>query len=97
MTDHRQLRSVSGQPPLTGRLEPWLAELLSDARTCADLLERFGSPLNVIDPEPLTRNAAELVATGTERGVEVRVRFARKANKLRSLRDTAWTSPAWPN
>ena len=90
MTDHRQLRSaVTGQPPLTGRLEPWLAQLLSHARTCADLLERFGSPLNVIDPEPLTRNAAELVATGTERGVEVRVRFARKANKALALVEAA--------
>ena len=90
MTDHRQLRSaVTGQPPLTGRLEPWLAELLTDAPACADLLERFGSPLNVIDPEPLARNAAELVATGTERGVEVRVRFARKANKAFALVEAA--------
>lgn len=90
MTDHRQLRSaVTGRPPLTGRLEPWLAELLTDPSACADLLERFGSPLNVIDPEPLARNAADLVTTGTERGVEVRVRFARKANKALALVEAA--------
>jgi len=77
VTDHRQLRSaVAGQPPLTGRLEPWLAELLTDASACDDLLERFGSPVNVINPEPMVRNAGELVAAGAERGVEVRLRFA---------------------
>jgi diaminopimelate decarboxylase len=90
VTDHQQLRSAAaGQPPLTGRLEPWLAELLADPATCAGLLERFGSPVNVIDPAPLVRNAAELVAAGAARGVEVRVRFARKANKALALVDAA--------
>ena len=87
---HQRLRSaVTGQPPLTGRLEPWLADVLADPTACADLLERFGSPVNLIDPAPLARNAAELVRAGAERGVEVRVRFARKANKALALVDAA--------
>ena len=86
MSDHARLRSaVAGSPPLTGRIEPWLADLLADAPACSALLEEHGSPVNVIEPALLARNAAELVEAGASRGVEVRVRFARKANKALAL------------
>lgn len=74
-------RGVRGEPPLTGRLEPWMEELLSDPDGCAALLDEHDSPVNVLDPGPLTRNAAELVDAGAAAGVEVGVHFARKANK----------------
>ena len=77
--------AVHGAPPLTGRREPWMDELLGDPETVTGLLDQFGSPVNVLDPSPLGRNAAELVAAGRESGVETRVFFARKANKTHAL------------
>jgi diaminopimelate decarboxylase len=59
--------------------------LLGDPVACNSLIDRFGSPVNVIDAAPLSRNAAELVLAGERLGVEVRVFFARKANKALSL------------
>lgn len=70
-----------GQPPLTARLEPWMTELLADPQQCAALMEQYASPVNVVFPAVLPRNAAELVDAGVSRGVDVRVFFARKANK----------------
>lgn len=70
-----------GEPPLTARLEPWMTELLADPAQCQDLVEHFGSPLNVHDFAPLSRNAAELTAAADEAGVDLRIFVARKANK----------------
>lgn len=86
----RRLRSgVRGEPALSGRFEPWQVELLADAQCCVRLVEQHGSPVNVINPAPLVRNAAELVAAGADREVEVRVHFARKANKSLGLVEQA--------
>lgn len=80
------LRSgVHGAPPLTGRIEPWMARLVSDPSTVEDLIHRFGSPVNVIEPSSLGSSASELVAAGRDRDVEVRVFFARKANKTHAM------------
>ena len=48
-----------------------------------------GSPLNVIDPAPVGRNAAELQRVADGLGVELRIFFARKANKALALVDEA--------
>lgn len=86
MTPDEPLRAgVHGRPPLPGRLEGWMRDLLADPDACAALLDDFGSPVNVIDPAPLARNAAELVDAGARHGVEVGVFFARKANKALAL------------
>ena len=85
MSDLRD--GVAGAPPLAGRLEPWMADLLSDQGTCSALLSEFGSPVNVIDPAPLRRNAEELVTAGARQQVPVELRFARKANKALALVD----------
>ncbi len=78
---------VHGTPPLTARLEPWMTDLFADPDACADLLEQNGSPVNVLDPAPALRNASELVAAGEEAGIDVRVFFARKANKALAFVD----------
>ena len=44
---------------------------------------------NLIDPEPLGRNAAELTEAAAARGVPLRLFFARKANKALALVDEA--------
>lgn len=73
---------VHGIPPLTGRVEPWMRE--PDARA---LLNTFASPVNVLNAGPMTRNIDELVAAGDEAGVDVRIYFARKANKALTFVD----------
>ncbi len=78
-----------GVSPLTGRLEPWQQELCAQPARLAAWLKRFGSPLNVIDPSPLRRNADELGAAAQAAGVDVRIFFARKANKTLALVDEA--------
>nr|VDG63796.1 Diaminopimelate decarboxylase [Streptococcus thermophilus] len=72
---------VHGVPPMTARIEPWAEELTSDYNGCRNLLEEFSSPVNVLNPEPMLANVDELVSAGASMGVEVKVFFARKANK----------------
>ena len=74
-----------GQPPLTGRTEPWMEDLLADPGTCAALLAEHGSPLNLLDFGPLRANIDELTQAGAALGVDVEVFVARKANKALSL------------
>lgn len=77
--------AVHGLPKLTGRREPWMDDLLGDPRVVTELLDRFGSPVNVVEPSALGRNAAELVGAGRDMGVRIRVFYARKANKTHAL------------
>ncbi|HEY5196637.1 MAG TPA: hypothetical protein VIJ51_06375 [Solirubrobacteraceae bacterium] len=74
---------------LTGRLEPWMLEHCREADRLAGWIERHGSPLNVIDPSPMARNAAELAAAAAAAGVELAIFFARKANKALAFVDEA--------
>lgn len=81
--------ACEGVVPLTGRLEPWMAELAQNPDELDRLLAEHGSPINVLDPRPMARNAAELSAAARERGVANRVYFARKANKALCFVDRA--------
>ena len=74
---------------LPARLEPWQEELCAQPALLAEWLETYGSPLNVIDPAPLARNAAELQGVANDLGVDFRIFFARKANKALALVDEA--------
>src|SRR6185312_11332480 len=71
-----------GVVPLPSRLEPWQVELCARPDQLAGWIERYGSPLNVLDPAPLVRNAGELRAAATLAGVDLKVFFARKALAL---------------
>jgi diaminopimelate decarboxylase len=74
---------------LPARLEPWQEALCDQPAVLAAWLERHGSPLNVIDPAPLARNAGELQRVASGLGVDLKIFFARKANKALSLVDEA--------
>ncbi|MDX6619177.1 MAG: diaminopimelate decarboxylase [Gaiellales bacterium] len=78
-----------GIVPLPARLEPWQVALCAQPAVLAGLLERHGSPLNVIAPAPLARNVAELQQAADNAGVDMRIFFARKANKALALVDEA--------
>lgn len=83
------MADMHGIAPITARLEPWMEEVLADHAAASDLLERHGSPVNLIDPGRLPDHAAELVDAAAGEGVELRVFFARKANKALALVDAA--------
>lgn len=86
MNHETALRSAChGDPPLSARLEPWMRELLADPAACTELLEEFGSPLNVHDFTALPRNARDLTSVAEAQGVDLRIFVARKANKTLGL------------
>ena len=87
MTELRE--GCQGIVPLPGRLMEWQRQLMSDPQTLESLMNTHRSPINFIDPSPLAGHAAELVEAGQRVGVEVRVFFARKANKALALVDAA--------
>ncbi|STB94362.1 decarboxylase [Corynebacterium amycolatum] len=72
---------VHGAPPLTARTEKWAADLVARPDACQDLLDTYASPVNVLEPGPMESNIDELVEAGKRCGVEVKMFFARKANK----------------
>jgi diaminopimelate decarboxylase len=78
-----------GVVPLPARLEPWQIELCSRPERLAEWIERYGSPLNVLDPAHLVGNAGELRDAATLAGVDLKVFFARKANKALAFVDEA--------
>ena len=88
--DAAALRSgCAGIVPLPARLEPWQLELCARSEPLAGWIAEHGSPLNVIDPAPLARNAGELERAAARAGVALEIFFARKANKALALVDEA--------
>ena len=81
--------ACQGVVALTGRLEAWQRELVGDPGRLARWLDRYGSPLNVLEPALLARNAGELTAAATATGTDLRIFFARKANKALAFVDEA--------
>ncbi|WP_237607347.1 Y4yA family PLP-dependent enzyme [Roseimaritima sediminicola] len=89
--------ACQGTPPLDARLEPWMQQLLlargenpsqvdspADAAalpTVSHLLDRWGSPVNVLRTEPFVRNIEALRDVARDRHLDFQVFFARKANK----------------
>lgn len=66
-----------------------MADELADPDRLSSLLDEYGSPLNLIAPEAMARNASELASAAAERDVAHRLFFARKANKALALVDRA--------
>jgi diaminopimelate decarboxylase len=78
-----------GVPPLDGRVEPWHEVLAGGPDTLSELIATHGSPLNLLSCAPMRGNAMELTAPAQERSVDVRLYFARKANKALCFVDQA--------
>ena len=78
-----------GVSPLPARLETRQRELIESPALLEELVERHGSPLNLIDPGPMARNLAELDERAAHHGLDFRAYFARKANKSLALVDRA--------
>lgn len=78
-----------GMVPLSARLEPWQESVCGRSAVLEGLIELHGSPLNLIDPSPMARNAEALSSAAAAAGVDLRIYFARKANKALGLVDEA--------
>jgi len=74
---------------LDARLEPWQRRLCLQPGTLRAWLAEHGSPLNILDPSLMARNAGELRSAGADAGVDLAIYFARKANKALCLVDEA--------
>ncbi len=74
---------LRGVTPLDGRLEPWMQTLCADGGAAVTrTIEEHGSPVNLLEPSAVGRNARELADAARDAGVvDVRVFLARKANK----------------
>jgi len=79
----------SGEAPLTARLRDWQRGLLDRPALLEQLLQAHGSPLNLIAPEPMAANLAELSRVASAHRLSFRAYFARKANKSLTLVDRA--------
>ena len=80
-----QLRRLcEGEPPLTARLEPWMA-----AACLSRDLPSDGSPVNLHHTEPFERNVRGIERVAASHGVDFGVFFARKANKALCYVDAA--------
>lgn len=90
MTEYAELRKwVHGHTPVPARLEPWQVQLLEDAEAVRALLRDHGSPVNILETSALARHAAELTDAADVHGIDLRVYFARKANKSLAVVDAA--------
>ena len=82
--------TLRGIVALPARLEPWqLGALRARPTASTRWLDEHGSPLNLLDPAPMARNAAELRDAARGYGVELGIFFARKANKALAFVDEA--------
>jgi diaminopimelate decarboxylase len=78
-----------GETPLTARLNDWQKRTCSAPDELSAWLERYGSPLNLLDPHPMRENARQLSAVAAAARLDFRIFFARKANKALAFVDEA--------
>ena len=93
-TSIEDLRSrCVGLPALDARLEPWMVTFLRGQQV-HDAIQQHGSPLNLLCTAPMDRNIGELCSAAHDRGVDLKVFFARKSNKAISFVDQTIRSKA---
>ncbi|MCA9131707.1 MAG: Y4yA family PLP-dependent enzyme [Planctomycetales bacterium] len=77
-----------GTAPLPGRLAPWIQRWLQ-AAPLAELVARFGSPLNLLCTDPMRENIEELQQAALACDSTLDIYFARKSNKCLTFVDRA--------
>ncbi len=77
-----------GIVPLDASLQPWMEKVLAGPHI-HDWVRHYGSPLNIVQTDPLRKNIAALNGVANEANIDFRVYFARKANKCISLAKAA--------
>lgn len=85
---------TAGTHPLTARTEPWMDRLVRNPALCSQLIETYGSPINVHDFGPLRTHVEELQQVAQQHDVRFGVYFARKANKTFGAAQAAYAAGA---
>jgi diaminopimelate decarboxylase len=76
-------------PQLTPLDSPWMKNLINNFKLQSDLMDKYGSPLNVHHLPAFRKNIAEYRTILNNYNFKSKVFYARKANKCRSLASTA--------
>lgn len=82
-------RKMYGTAQLTARLEPWMEEILSDPSLCRELIDSYGSPVNLHDYSAMGENVKELRGAAAAHHIDFQIYFARKSNKTMAAIDRA--------
>jgi len=77
-----------GELPLRARLEPWMNEL-AESTDLVSLVKKYGSPLNLLNPEPFKRNVEQIRGVAIGHNLDFEVYFARKSNKCLTFVEAA--------
>ncbi|UII19704.1 alanine racemase [Fulvivirga ligni] len=68
-------------PTLTPIIHSWVENFLKDSDQIHDLFKKYGSPINILSPEPFLENFQAYKEVLESHGLDHLVCFARKANK----------------
>ena len=82
-------QKMYGTARLTARLEPWMEEILSDPTRCRELIDSYGSPVNLHEYSAMGKNVKELNSAAAAHHIDFQIYFARKANKTMAAIDRA--------
>lgn len=72
-------------PPLSPVTSPWMHQVMQSPSTVYQLMEEYGSPLNIHNTEPFYQNHNEYKAIFESFDLKHLVLFARKANKCQGF------------
>ncbi|MGP1992938.1 Y4yA family PLP-dependent enzyme [Zobellia laminariae] len=91
MTNNNYSKSL-GDIQLTPVTSAWMHEMMNHTEIVENLLETYGSPLNIHHLPSFQKNISDYLEVFKKFEVEGQIYFARKANKSKALVDTALKS-----
>ncbi|MEB2778628.1 Y4yA family PLP-dependent enzyme [Algoriphagus sp. D3-2-R+10] len=81
---------MSNLPKLTPITSPWMHELMDKKTVLNELLEKYGSPINIHQTDPMEDNFNSYQTVFEELGLKHKIFFARKANKTKGVVQEAY-------
>lgn len=84
-TQRQQSQMETFKPKVSPRLHPSVRNCLSQKNFLIDLVERYGSPLNIVFPGNLDDNIADFQSVYKKHGIRGRIYYVTKPNKSRAL------------
>jgi diaminopimelate decarboxylase len=81
------ITEISAQtlPKLTPIIKPWVSQLLRNKGLLNEILEKYGSPVNIHNKGEFHENCRAFQEVGENLGVDLGIFFARKANKCKTF------------
>lgn len=76
---------MSNLPLLTPITSPWMHDLMDEKTVLNELLEKYGSPVNIHQTDSMENNYNSYQTVFDELGLKHKIFFARKANKTKGV------------